>query len=234
MSSKLSFYIPVIDLLYTLDKRETIIGASAICDLNLCQYFEAKKIRTVSRTHLKIAYIEGEGYLAYDLHSLNGTLVNGEALLPKQPCFLKDGDVIVLAKNEELTIEVISDDFYRTEPLVELSPRRPASVDSQRGVLYLTTEGQFIVDGQRILPNHLTGLEERLLTYLYERSGRTCTYDELIQNVWEYDHKETIQDNSVAKLVSNLRKKLDTLSEGAGTRHIRTVYGRGFSCSPIE
>jgi DNA-binding response OmpR family regulator len=50
--------------------------------------------------------------------------------------------------------------------------------------------------------------------------------------VWGINKYDDIQDNSVAKLVSNLRKKLDTVSPGAGVRHIQTVHGRGVKCLP--
>jgi len=90
-----------------------------------------------------------------------------------------------------------------------------------------------VLDDARIARQHLTTLEEKLLLYLYERAGRVCTYDELVRDVWGYAKYDEVQDNTVAKVVSNLRKKLDDVSPGAGIRHLRTVRGRGLTCTPV-
>lgn len=79
----------------------------------------------------------------------------------------------------------------------------------------------------------MTALEEKLLLYLYERAGRVCSYDEIMRGVWGYDKYDEVQDSSLGKVTSNLRKKLDDIAAGAGMRHVRTVRGRGLTCTPV-
>lgn len=50
----------------------------------------------ISRYHAKITH-EGDQYFIFDLNSMNGTFVNGEALLPYQKKEIKAGDEIALA-----------------------------------------------------------------------------------------------------------------------------------------
>ena len=99
--------------------------------------------------------------------------------------------------------------------------------------LSLSTNDQFVLDGIPIAPSHLTPLEQKLLEYLYERAGRVCSYDDIITAIWGYAQYDKIQNNTLAKLVSNLRRKLNQISEGAGNRHIRTILGRGVLCMPV-
>ncbi len=219
---------------YDLDPRQTTVaGVSATCDLDLKVYFQGDHLRTISRRHFRITFIADEGYAICDLNSLNGTRVNGWRLRPDEPQFLKNGDTIMLAENRAFVIHVTSDDFGHTRLLTPLVVEQTPSAPAPAGLLHLAADGQFILDGVHIAHAYLTVLEERLLLYLYERSGRVCIYDDLIHGVWGYPKYEEVQDNTVAKLVSNLRKKLDGISPGAGPRHIQTVHGRGVKCTPV-
>jgi hypothetical protein len=235
MSTRLALYFPSADVLFDLDPRQEIVaGISGSCDLDFRDFFQGESLRTISRRHFKIVFIEGEGYILHDLGSLNGTWVNGERILPQRPRLLKDGDVIRVTQNEQFVMEVASEDTGYTEPYVRRdTPTTQLAAAPRRGLLHRSLEGEFILDGTRIPHEYLTTLEYQLLSYLYENSGRVCSYESLIHNVWGYGGYEEIQDNTVAKQVSNLRKKLEGVSPGAGVRHIQTVRGRGVKCVPV-
>lgn len=232
MTASLSLYFPGADATYELDPRiETVGGVSETCELNLKQYFSSAALKTISRRHFKIVYVKDEGFCIYDLNSLNGTRVNEILLIPGRPTFLRERDTVMLAENRDFIFRTITQDSEHTQiwavrPDVTETPKMGGSL------LYLASDGSFVLDGVRIKHTDLTTLEQRLLEYLYKQSGRVCTFDELIQQVWG-PKSEDVQDNTVSKLVSNLRKKLDTISPGAGARHIRTVHGRGFECVPL-
>jgi len=59
----------------------------------------------VSRRHAELRLREGAAYLV-DLGSTNGTLVNGEALIPGEERQLADGDVIQLGERCVLTMRL--------------------------------------------------------------------------------------------------------------------------------
>ena len=237
MPNRLALCFPDLEATVELDpRRRTAFGISDTCDVDLRRYFPAQAIRTISRRHCEIAFIQSEGYIIIDLNSLNGTRVNGQRLRPGEPCFLRNGDTVMLAENPDFLLRVISDEDPHTELLVHLGKTNlvpgPAA-DLMTGQLYLAEDGCFVVDGTRISHQHLTALEEKLLLYLYERAGRVCAYDEMVRDVWGYARYDDVQDNTVAKTASNLRKKLDEISPGAGMRHVRTVHGRGLTCTPV-
>ena len=236
MPHRLALHFFVLDVTVELNaRRRTVLGASETCDLDLRRYLPAQAIRTISRRHCEIAFIQGEGYLIADLNSLNGTRVNNQPLQPGSPRFLRDGDTVLLAGNPDFLLGVVEDECH-TEPLAPVGKTSLAptpDLELATGQLYLAADGHFVLDHIRVAHQHLTALEEKLLLYLYERAGRVCTYDELVRDVWCYAKYDDVQDNTVAKTVSNLRKKLDDISPGAGMRHVRTVHGRGLTCTPV-
>jgi hypothetical protein len=236
MAPRLALYFPPTDEMYDLDPcGEVVVGTSQSCTLNVRQHFGENGIHIISRRHFKIVFVKGEGFAICDLNSLNGTRVNGQRLQPGCLHFLKDSDTIVLAENPSFTIEVISDNYGITEPVTfPIRYTLDEPMEMAPTLFYLSLEdGQFVLEGAPISHEYLTALEHKLLEYLYDRSGRVCTYEEMVHNVWGYDRYDDVQDNAVAKLVSNLRKKLDALSPGAGMRHIHTVHGRGFKFMPM-
>jgi pSer/pThr/pTyr-binding forkhead associated (FHA) protein len=237
MPNRLTLHFPELDAAVELDpRRKTVLGISETCDIDLRRYLPAQGIRTISRRHCEIAFIPDEGYVITDLNSLNGTRVNEQSLRPGEPRFLRDGDTVLLADNPDFLLRVVSDEDPHTELLVPLGKPGLApgpGPDLMTGHLYLAEDGHFVLDDTRISRQHLTVLEEKLLLYLYERAGRVCTYDEILRDVWGYARYDEIQDNTVAKTVSNLRKKLDDITPGAGMRHVCTVRGRGLTCTPV-
>lgn len=236
MVNRLAIHFPELDVAVELDPRgRTVFGVSETCDVDLRRYLPAQGIRTISRRHLEIAFVRDEGYIITDLHSLNGTRVNGQRLRPGEPRFLREGDTVLLAENPNFLMHVAGDDACATEMFVAAGAAGAEAGVAQAlaaGQLYLAEDGRFVLDGALIARQRLTVLEEKLLLYLYERAGRVCTYDEIMREVWGYAKYDEIQDNTVAKTASNLRKKLDEISPGSGPRYIRTVRGRGLTCTP--
>lgn len=231
MSHRFALYFPATDALCELNGAgEAVAGAAAACDVPLGQFLPPHVLRTVSRQHFKIARVAEGSYTLQDLGSRNGTWLNGTPLVPAVPVFVQDGDLVTLAGHSAFPIEICAGDLHRTEPF-DLPDEGTAP--NSTGLLHRSAEGEFIVDGALMPHEALTALEYRLLDYLYESSGRLCGYDELARHVWDCQQKGSVQNNTIAKTVSNLRKKLDEFAPGSGRRHIQTVHGRGVKCVPV-
>lgn len=230
---RLILYFPQSNASYELKPGdEMVAGLSELCDLDLRRYFSGQRLRTVSRLHFKIVTIEDDGYAIVDLSSLNGTRVNDELLTPGAYRVLRNGDYITLANNEEFVMAVVADVSRASEIFADVPRTQTFQLEPQGdiGLRYIHGLDQFVVDGHRIPHSHLSPLEHNLLRHLYTRAGRVCSYDDLARNVWGYQRWDTVQNNTIAKTVSNLRKKLDSLSADSGHRYIATIHGRGVKC----
>ena len=230
---RLILYFPQSNASYELKPGdETVAGLSELCDLDLRRYFGGQRLRTISRLHFKIVYIEDGGYAIVDLSSLNGTRINDELLLPGVYRVLRNGDYITLANSEEFVIAVVADVSTASEIFADVPRTQTLQIESPSdvGLRYIHGLDQFVVDGHRIPHSHLSPLEHTLLRYLYIRAGRICSYDDLARNVWGYQRLDAVQNNTISKTVSNLRKKLSSLSDGSGHKYIATIHGRGVKC----
>lgn len=69
---------------FPLDREETLIGRDGGCDIVI-------PVHTVSRRHARILHTDN-GWLLEDLHSRNGTFVNGERV--GEPRVLHEGDLV--------------------------------------------------------------------------------------------------------------------------------------------
>lgn len=74
-------------------KKVFSVGRSAECDLILPNSY-------ISQIHTYFVF-DGTNWFVRDNHSTNGTLLNGERLLPEKKYLLHLGDIIVLAKTEK-------------------------------------------------------------------------------------------------------------------------------------
>jgi hypothetical protein len=233
MNASLILFFPHSNASYEVEPDEEIVaGLSEVCDINLRRFFGGPRIKTISRLHFKLVYLEESGYAIVDLFSTNGTRVNDRALQPGVPRFLRNGDYITLANSEEFVISVVTDVSSATEIFADMQPEAASGSQSREdvGLRYIHGLDQFVVDGTAVPHAHLSPLEHSLLRFLYNRAGRVCSYDELATQVWGYKRYDKIENNTIAKTVSNLRKKLDGLSQGSGERYIATVHGRGVKC----
>ncbi len=231
--SRLILYFPSSNASYQVESGEEIVaGLSELCDVNLRRFFGGPRIRAISRLHFKLLYVEDAGYAIVDLFSTNGTQVNDRPLQAGTPRFLRNGDYITLAGCEDFVIAVVTDVSSATQVFGDVQPSGLYAAVSREevGLRYIHGLDQFVVDGVSAPHAHLTPLEHALLRYLYNRAARVCSYDELAVQVWGYKPYDNLQNNTIAKTVSNLRKKLDSLSLGSGEKYIVTVHGRGVKC----
>lgn len=231
MVRTLTLYFPQSDTSFEVHAdREVVAGLSQTCDLSLARFFQGQQARIISRRHFQIAHVNGEGYAITDLNSLNGTWLNGLQLRPGIPQFLRHGDEILVAGNEQLLIEVFWEEDSGTEPytLPLVRPIAQPVLHRTLAVEYMPDRDQFSVDGRQVPHTHLTKQEHSLLRYLYQHVDGLCTSDDIVEAVWGYASDSGVQNNTVNKTVGNLRRKLDAISAGAGDRYVVTVRGRGF------
>ncbi len=156
-------------------------------------------------------------------------------LLRRHPATAAIPIIMLTAKAAEidrvLGLELGADD-YVTKPFsprelvlrVKALLRRGLPVDTKEEVLRL---GDLVID----LPRHsviargerveLTAIEFKLLATLAQRRGRVQSREQLLQDVWEYDH--LIDTRTVDTHMRRLREKL-----GRAARHLDTVRGVGY------
>lgn len=231
--SRLILYFPNSNASFEVEPdQEIVAGLSDLCDINLRRFFGGPRLKAISRLHFKLLYVEDAGYAIVDLFSTNGTRVNDRPLQAGTPRFLRNGDYITLASCENFVISVVTDVSSATQVFGDVQPSDPYAAASREdvGLRYIHGLDQFVVDGAPMPHAQLTPLEHALLRYLYNRAARICSYDELAIQVWGYKPYDALQNNTIAKTVSNLRKKLDGLSTGSGEKYIVTVHGRGVKC----
>jgi two-component system alkaline phosphatase synthesis response regulator PhoP len=77
-------------------------------------------------------------------------------------------------------------------------------------------------------PISLAGKELQLLRYLIEHRGKVLSRDELLQQVWEYQHD--VSSRTVDVHVAWLRQKLEANPQTP--KHILTVRGSGYRFTP--
>jgi pSer/pThr/pTyr-binding forkhead associated (FHA) protein len=209
----------------TADK-EIFVGRAASCEVDLTRYFNGQ-LQAVSRQHFKLLYSKGEGFAIVDL-SYNGTQVNDEPLPKQKPRILRDGDLIKLARNENLLIRVmVDDDPDVTDAIDDPELLFPLLRNGPGAELYFDkVANQFVVNGQPIPHEFLTRLDVGLLTYLYHNTGRLCSFDEIAQHVWD-DPAWAPENNTISRAITNLRKKLNQFSPGAG-EYIQNIRGQGY------
>jgi pSer/pThr/pTyr-binding forkhead associated (FHA) protein len=226
MAAESTLYFHQSNKSYDINPKRTLVaGTSETCTLIL-QRFLTGNTNIISRRHFKIEYVPGEGYTITDLASLNGTSINGQPLEPYAPRFLRDGDQIILANYHDFMIEVIITVGTSTEKLLKsesLSHKTTYGILS--GIYFDAIYDQFIVDGQRVEPTYFSNTEHKALRYLAIQPGRVRSHDELAEHVWD----GWVQNNTIAKTIGNIRRKLDATSPGAGG-YIQTIHGRGFRC----
>ena len=198
---------------YTLRDEEVIAGRLPKRDnLPLAFYFDKGNTLLISKKHFKIYKDKiTRNFCIVDLGSTNGTEVNGQSLVKNQPMALDNQDIIRLAGEDDFSITV----FIEADTIVNRNAPR---------ISFSHTYKQFIVDGKPIPDGHLSPSEKELLEYLYQKAGKACSVDELIQ---EMRQDESLQDSAITKNISRLREKLELISKGAGD-YIETVRGQGY------
>jgi len=189
---------------WPVEKEEVTIGRSEDCDVVLAE-------RQVSRHHAQIRRLDNQ-YVLEDLGSRNGTYVNGRQVI--EPHILQDGDEIQIA----LCVRLGFVSAEATAPLVFERVERPG--------LYLDKERRVVFLGRRELSPPLSLAQYRLLELLYDRAGRVCSRDEIVEAVWPEVSKEGISDQAIDALARRLRERIDEVDPGR--QYIVTMRGHGF------
>jgi hypothetical protein len=117
----------------------------------------------------------------------------------------------------------------RREPGV--APAAPPAVEEMAEPLpppVLRIEGdtrRVYVKGVEAKPP-LSNEQFRLLHYLYERSGKVISREELIGHVWPDDHAEGVSEEALDALVRRVRERI--VQAGGERTYIVTLRGQGF------
>ena len=195
---------------WPVEKEKVIIGRSEDCDVVLVE-------RQVSRHHAQIRRLDSQ-YVLEDLGSRNGTYVNGREVT--EPHILQDGDEIQIA----LCVRLSFVGAEATVPLVfERRRKRPG--------LYLDRERHVVLIGERELNPPLSLAQYRLLELLYDRAGRVCSRDEIVEAVWPEAAEEGVSDQAMDALVRRLRERVGEVDPDH--QYIVTVRGHGFRLDRI-
>jgi DNA-binding response OmpR family regulator len=198
---------------WPVEKESFIIGRGEDCDLVLME-------RQVSRHHAQIRRLDNAASLTYvleDLGSRNGTYVNGREVT--EPHVLQDGDEIQIALFAKLRFVGAE----ATAPLVFERGKRPG--------LYLDKERHAVLVTGRELSPPLSLAQYRLLELLYDRAGRVCSRDEIVEAVWPEAAEEGVSDQAIDALVRRLRERVSEIDPDQ--QYIVTVRGHGFRLDRI-
>jgi DNA-binding response OmpR family regulator len=198
---------------WLVEKEKVIIGRGEDCDVVLVE-------RQVSRHHAQIRRLDSAASLTYvleDLGSRNGTYLNGREVI--EPHILQDGDEIQIA----LCVRLSFVGAEATAPLVFERGRRPG--------LYLDRERHVVLIGGRELSPPLSLAQYRLLELLYDRAGRVCSRDEIVEAVWAEAAEVGVSDQAIDALVRRLRERVSEVD--ADRQYIVTVRGHGFRLDRI-
>lgn len=84
------------------------------------------------------------------------------------------------------------------------------------------------IESQRVMvagePIKLTATEFRMLTYLLENAGRVLTYNQILDSVWGWEYRDSI--DYVHVYASHLRRKLE--ENPRSPKYLLTVHGVGY------
>lgn len=192
---------------WPLNRDRILIGRHPDCDIVLPD-------RLVSRHHAQVVRDpERQAYILEDLHSKNGTFVNGQEI--HGPYVLRDGDEIQIA----LAYKLAFVDAGETAPLsLDVAP--PAER------LRLDQETRQVFIGGQVLEPPLSPAQFRLLTLLKEAQGGVVTREEIVRVVWPEAMEEGVSEQAIDALVRRLRERLAELDPEH--QYIITVRGHGF------
>jgi DNA-binding response OmpR family regulator len=184
----------------SLQAERAVLGRAPECEVVL-------EGRLISRQHAAINRV-GQNYILEDLHSHNGTTVNGQPVTAPQT--LHDGDMIELGGIGRLTF-VDSD---------ATSTRQHAPV---LGVWLESATQDVWVDGRRLSPA-LSPAQFNLLQVLMKRLDQICSRDEIVAAVWP-DAPDGVSDEAIDALIKRVRARLGEVPDGQ--RYLTTLRGRG-------
>jgi hypothetical protein len=183
-----------------LQAPQFTIGRDPTCDLVLDG-------RLISRQHARIVR-HGAAYVIEDLHSRNGTTVNGRVL--GEPHTLHDGDEIELGGISHIVF--VDSDATSTRPL-------PPPL----GVWLDHAAHDVWINGQRLTPP-LSGAQFALLALLATQPDTVYSREAIVQAVWP-DIAHGVSDEALDALIKRVRARLSEVPGGGA--YLVTLRGRG-------
>ena len=191
---------------WMMEKDSITVGRDDVCDVVIPE-------RKISRQHIRI-YRQHSDFFIEDLHSSNGTWINGKKLEGTSALF--DGDEINLSGEIGLR-------FFGPDTTITLPSPVPTHLG---GRLRLDREARRVFIGDREIDPPLSLPQYRLLELLYINGGNVCTREAVIETVWPDVIGDGVSEQAIDALVRRLRDRLgeyDTESQ-----YIYTVRGHGF------
>lgn len=182
---------------FYLENAVSTIGRAPQCDIVVDS-------KAVSRLHAKVER-DGLRYLLYDVHSANGTFVNGRRL--RDPHVLQHEDQIGLSKPAPHLL------FIDADPTEFISGQ----------LRYDERSMTFFLD---LKPLELTPAQFRLLFHLYQHAGTVCTRESCAEALWGRDYDPGLDAEALDRAISNLRHKLRELKPE--TEMLKTARGLGY------
>ena len=184
---------------FTLVKPVTIIGRPTM-DSNPDIKLNDPQI---SRNHAEVCLKE-DGFWLRDLSSKNGTILNGRMIEKEKLYQLADNSVIGLAIFEGNPRAILR--FKKMGGGGEIKPvyevvKGPTwlRIDDERKEVWIDSK-----------PVDLPKKEYDLLFFLYRRTGKVCSRDEIIAEVWsEVLDPGAVSDATIDQLVRRLREKVE-------------------------
>jgi len=191
--------------IFTISKANTVLGRRTpqyVPDIELND-------EVVSRRHLEIVARDGK-YLLQDLGSTNGTMLDGDRIVP--------GKLYPLKHNSRIGLGVDSDEghvvivFKESGSTNVLTGDKKKAVSKGRAVVVAwlkmdERKKEASVDGQEV---KLSRKEYDLLLYLRGNAGQVCSRDEIIRAVWsESADPGAISDATIDQLIHRLREKVE-------------------------
>ena len=189
---------------WLLDKEEIIIGRQEENDIVLDE-------RQVSRRHARIVR-DQRGYRLSDLHSKNGTFLNGEPVSSERR--LHDGDEIQIALGFRLA-------FVDSGATVPLFMEEPAAHG-----LRLDREGRAVYVNDAQVSPPLSPAQFRLLELLVEHRDRVVQREDVVSAVWPEVVEAGVSEQAIDALVRRLRERL--FEYDPHWQYVVTVRGHGF------
>lgn len=189
---------------WAINNDPFIIGRGSDCDLSLPE-------RQVSRHHVKITHDDSH-YLLHDLHSKNGTHLNGVRVTDRAP--LSDGDEIQIA----LCVKLL---FVGTDATLPLTFEEPDPI----GNLVLDVDQRATTIGGEEVDPPLSLAQFRLLQALYEADGAVVDRDAIVEAVWPGTGGAGVTEQAIDALIRRLRDRLAELDD---YEYVVTIRGHGF------
>ncbi len=189
-------------------KNELIIGREPTCDI-------AINDRQVSRAHARIMIAPKGNIELEDLASKNGTFHSGKPL--KAVVSLEDGDLFQIAMVQKFA-------FYLSDATLPLEDIIPLSLAYSSKIQLDAKSRRVWVNRKELVPP-LSAPQFRLLSTLFQQSGKVISRNDLIESVWQEEDKVGISEQAFDALIRRLRARLAEIDSNSD--FLVTVRGHG-------